>query len=137
MTPAAIPSSITADFIRTLQDKRAALKACAMFSGKPLKVIAYELGIDQGHLSKMLNSHDDPRHFPHEKENLLMDVCGNEIPLLWALLARGYQPPAEVEQLHRVNAQLQAENGQLREKVEELQREQRMTVNIFKNLEVA
>lgn len=128
---------ITIELIRDLPDKRAALRACVLFSGKPLKQIAYEIGVnDPGHLSKMLNPHADPRHFPQEKENLLMDVCGNEVPLLWSLLKRGYEPPATLEQLRAENARLQQENARLQGELEQLRREQRTVANIFKTIEV-
>lgn len=130
-------SPVSIDLIKELPDKRAALRTCALYSGKQLKQIAYEVGIkDPGHLSKMLNFHPDPRHFPPEKENLFMDVCGNEIPLLWSLLTRGYEPPATVDQLRMELLELREKNARLAAEVERLQRDQRQVVNIFKNLEV-
>lgn len=130
-------SSINIELVRELPDKRAALRTCALFSGKKLKQIAYEVGInDAGHLSKMLNVHADPRHFPPEKELIFMDVCGNEIPLLWTLLARGYEPPSAVRELHEQNAHLRAQIVRLQEEIGGFRSEQRQTINIFKNLEV-
>jgi hypothetical protein len=128
---------ISMELITHLPDKRAALRACALYSGKQLKAIAYEVGInDPGHLSKMLNVHADPRHFPPEKENLFMDVCGNEIPLLWSLMSRGYSPPSALQELHAKNMQLQAEVDRLQAECARLRMEQGSMVNIFKNIEV-
>ena len=131
-------SPVSIELVRELPDKRAALRACALYSGKKLKEIAYEIGVnDPGHLSKMLNVHADPRHFPPEKENIFMDVCGNEIPLLWALMARGYSPPSAVQDYRDQNALLQAQVATLQAEVLRLQSEQRQVVqNIFKNFEV-
>jgi hypothetical protein len=128
---------VNIELVRELPDKRAALRACVLYSGKALKEVAFEIGVkDPGHLSKMLNAHEDPRHFPPEKENILMDVCGNEIPLLWALIARGYPPPAHLEQLQAENAQLREKCARLQGELERMRQDQRQTFNIFKNLEV-
>lgn len=120
-------TEVSDQLISELPDKRAALKACVMFSGKPLKAIAYELGIAPDHLSKMLTPSPDPRHFPQEKENLLMDICGNEIPLRWALLKRGYASPRSVSALEK-------ENQRLRKELEEAKTDRRFVMNIFKSL---
>lgn len=130
-------SSVSVDLVRELPDKRAALRACVLYSGKALKEVAFEIGVnDPGHLSKMLNVQTDPRHFPPEKENILMDVCGNEIPLLWSLITRGYQPPAEVAGLQLENAQLREQINQLRADLDRCRQESRQTFNIFKNVEL-
>lgn len=120
-------SRVSDELIAELPDLRAALRACQMFSGKQLKAVAFEVGIEASHLSKMLNQTDDPRHFPPEKINLYMDVCGNEIPLRWQILKRGYPLAhagelSELERLRRENAELRAEA--------------RTIVNVFKTLEV-
>lgn len=131
MTPVSI------ELVRELPDKRAALRACVLYSGKALKEVAFMIGVnDPGHLSKMLNLHADPRHFPPEKENILMDVCGNEIPLLWSLIARGYPPPSALQDLRELNAQLQLQVEQLKAELAAVRSEQKQTINIFKNLEV-
>lgn len=132
-----IVTPVNIDLVRELPDKRAALRACVLYSGKALKEIAFEIGVnDPGHLSKMLNVHADPRHFPPEKENILMDVCGNEIPLLWSLVARGYPPPSELQDLRTLNSQLQQQVAQLQAELDSMRSEQRLTFNIFKNVEV-
>ena len=130
-------SPVNIELVRELPDKRAALRACVLYSGKQLKRVAYEIGVnDPGHLSKMLNVHADPRHFPPEKENLLMDVCGNEIPLLWSLVARGYPPPSALQDLIAENSRLKERLAGLQSELERMRAEQRQTINIFKNLEV-
>lgn len=120
-------TEVSDDLILQLSDKRAALRACVMFSGKPLKAVAFELGISADHLSKMLNPSPDPRHFPQEKENLLMDVCGNEIPLRWALLKRGYASPRSV-------SALVAENERLRLELAQAKTDRKFVMNVFKSL---
>ena len=120
-------TEVSDQLISELPDKRAALRACVMFSGKPLKTVAYELGIQADHLSKMLNPSHDPRHFPQEKENLLMDICGNEIPLRWALLKRGYASPRAV-------AALELENKRLKDELEQAKTDRKFVMNVFKSI---
>jgi hypothetical protein len=122
-------NEISEELIRSLPDKRAALRTCVLYSGKPLKTVAYELGIKPDHLSKMLNPADDPRHFPQEKEDLLMDVCGNEIPLIWANMRRGHPTRRQV-------AELEAEIVRLQVEIVKQGGEHRHVLNIFKQLEV-
>ncbi|MHC1696868.1 MAG: hypothetical protein AB9919_02140 [Geobacteraceae bacterium] len=120
-------SEISNEIITELPDKRAALRATILFSGKQLKAIAYEIGIEQSHLSKMINPSDDPRHYPQEKENLLMDVCGNEILLRWVLLSRGYPDL-------RLVLDLEAENARLRAELETVRNDRRVIMNVFKGV---
>lgn len=127
---------MTDEAIKGLPDKQAALRTCALLSGKKLKTIAYEIEIEASHLSKMLNPSDDPRHFPPNKENELMTLCGNEIPLAWAMLSRGYPSPRTAAELVRENAQLRARVDELVREVTALRGEQRLVMNVFKNMEV-
>ena len=120
-------NEISNAIITDLPDKRAALRATIMFSGRQLKAVAYDLGIEQSHLSKMINPSDDPRHFPQEKENLLMDICGNEVLLRWALLSRGYPDL-------RLVLALEAENARLREELETVKNDRRVIMNVFKEV---
>ena len=127
MTPA--PNEIRDELIRDLPDLRAAIRACILFSGQPLKGVAFALGIEVSHLSKMINPSDDPRHFPPNKIDELMTCCGNEIPLRWQLLRRGYASPRQVGELERELTALRLDNEQLR-------REAKVVFNVFKSVEV-
>jgi hypothetical protein len=51
------------------------------------KEIYGALGIDAGHWSRI---HRGEAHFPIDKLSALMDLCGNEAPLLWLTHNRGY-----------------------------------------------
>lgn len=127
---------MTDEVVKALPDKQSALRMCALLSGKKLKTLAYELEIEASHLSKMLNPSDDPRHFPPNKENILMDLCGNELPLAWAMLSRGYPSPRTTAELVRENAALRARVDELVREVADLRGEQRLVMNVFKALEV-
>lgn len=68
----------------------AAIKLCISAAGFECDKVVYgELDIDAGHWSRILRGE---AHFPTEKLSLLMDLCGNDAPLMWLLAARGYDP---------------------------------------------
>jgi hypothetical protein len=123
-------TELSDDAIRELPDKRAALRATITFAGKSHEAIAFEIGLDPSALSKMLKNTVDPqalRHFPQEKENLLMDVCGNEILLRWMNLSRGYPTPRQVHHLEE-------ENARLRQELEEVKADRTLIMNVFKQV---
>ena len=91
-----------------------AIQQCKLLGGfdddKPL---CAKLGIDDGQWSRIMNINSTNRaHFPHEKYELLFDVCGNEVPLFWLAYRRGYelrQKETELEkQLHERDARIKA-----------------------------
>lgn len=77
------------------------------------KYVAKKLGIDPGHFSRMMVGE---AHFPTNKIDQLMQVCGNLAPLQW--LARSmhqcvYEDPQKMElaTLERRREQLLAQQG--------------------------
>lgn len=119
--------TINDEFIKVIPDKRAALAACVKLSGLPPKAVAGALHIDYSHFTKMLSAAggDSLRHFPQDKENDLMDICRNEVPLSWQLIKRGYPST------HVITCML-AELAALRDEVERLRADQRSVTNVFK-----
>jgi hypothetical protein len=66
-----------------------AIKLCISLGGfESEKVVYGDLGIDAGHWSRI---HRGEAHFPVDKLTQLMDLCGNEAPLIWLTNARGYE----------------------------------------------
>lgn len=66
----------------------AAIKLCISLAGfEADKQVYRPLGIDAGHWTRILRGE---AHFPVDKLGDLMDLCGNEVPLLWLVHARGY-----------------------------------------------
>ncbi len=109
------------------KDLRAAIRLCIETSGIAPKEIAFSLNMDSGHLSRMINSSDDPRHFPPERLGDLMNICGNEIPLRWLAQSRGYG-------LYRLKTELELENENLRKELAEKNREHEIIMKVFKEL---
>lgn len=68
----------------------AAIKLCISLGGfEADKQVYGALDIDAGHWSRI---HRGEAHFPVDKLPALMDLCGNEAPLIWLTHARGYDP---------------------------------------------
>lgn len=65
-----------------------AVVLCVQVSGLDDKEVYLTLGIDAGHWSRIMKG---DAHFPLNKLNDLMDLCGNEAPLLWLAYSRNYE----------------------------------------------
>ncbi len=61
---------------------------CVQLSGLDDKEVYLTLGIDAGHWSRIMKG---DAHFPVDKIDELMTLCGNEAPLQWLSHRRGYQ----------------------------------------------
>jgi hypothetical protein len=66
----------------------ASIVLCVQLSGLEDKEIYLTLGIDAGHWSRIMKG---DAHFPVDKLDELMTLCGNEAPLQWLSNKRGYQ----------------------------------------------
>lgn len=64
-----------------------AIALCVQLSGLEEKEIYMVLGIDAGHWTRIMKG---DAHFPVNKLNDLMDLCGNEAPIFWMAHSRGY-----------------------------------------------
>lgn len=64
-----------------------AIALCVQVSGLDDKEVYLTLGIDAGHWTRIMKG---DAHFPVNKLSDLMDLCGNESPLLWLSHVRGY-----------------------------------------------
>lgn len=89
----------------------AAIKLCADLAPVDDKVICRELDMDPAQWSRVKSGQ---AHFPADKYNDLMDICGNEVPLRWLAQSRGYglvrlksHVEAELETERQKNAELQ------------------------------
>lgn len=68
----------------------AAIKLCVSVAGfESDKQVYSALGIDASHWTRILRG---DAHFPVDKLTELMDLCGNEAPLIWLTHNRGYDP---------------------------------------------
>ena len=89
----------------------AAVALCVSVTGMDDKEVYVPLGIDAGHWSRMMKG---DANFPMDKLGPLMDLCGNEAPLIWLAHHRGYElRPLESETQRQLREEREA-----REKVE-------------------
>ncbi len=65
----------------------AAIVLCITASGLDRKQVYGALGIDAATFSRIESGQ---AHFPPNKLSNLMDLCGNEAPLIWLCESRGY-----------------------------------------------
>lgn len=66
-----------------------AISLCAAKSGLRDKIIAADVEIQEAVWSRYKTGQNNPSL---EQLDKLMDRCGNEAPLIWLLLRRGYDP---------------------------------------------
>lgn len=93
-----------------------ALSLCANKSGLQDKIIAADVGVDNAVWSRFKSGQNAPSG---EQLDKLMTRCGNEAPLFWMLLKRGYDPRS----LRRIESDVERENRELRERLSEIENE--------------
>lgn len=85
-----------------------AIHICVQVGKLPHYAIAQRLGIDKGHWARMMQGQ---AHFPTNKIEQLMQVCGNYAPLQWMARECGFQVYRDPKELRA--AQLKAELASL------------------------
>lgn len=87
---ARVPQHVDPDLVLAQPTFLGAIKLCVSLGGfDGDKEVYADLGIDAGHWSRITRGE---AHFPVDKLSALMDLCGNEAPLIWLAHARGYDP---------------------------------------------
>lgn len=97
----------------------AAVALCISLSGLDDKEIYIPLDIDPGHWTRIKKGE---AHFPLDKLNLLMELCGNQAPLLWLAHSNGYGLVLLKSELERRLDEMQIALQKARER-EELMRD--------------
>jgi hypothetical protein len=99
-------------------------------SGLQDKTIAIEIGVDPAILSK---AQTGGARLSEQHMDSLMDACGSEAWLQYWNLKRGYNPRS----LRRMESDLERENRQLRERLEDIERERAVELRLYSKLGVA
>lgn len=103
---------VTLEVILAQTTFRQAINLCVQISGKDPKEIFMPLGIDKGTWSKIVDGH--PLFALHtSKLEQLMDIAGNEIPLIWLNYRRGYKPVPLLNAQEKRIADLEARNAEM------------------------
>ena len=103
--------SVSMSVIERQPTLSAAVKLCIQASGLSHDQVRNELEIDAGQFSRILSG---GAHFPNDKLCLLMDICGNEVPLIWLAHYRGYR-------LERLQSKVEAGLARERDRTAELE----------------
>lgn len=114
-----IPAQPNLEEISRKQSLGAAIELCAELAGHSLdKTLQQELGVDKAQFSRW---HAGTEGIIWPKFEKLMDVCGNDVPILWMLYQRGFdlnsvrRRESETEhQLRLANELLDAERMKVR-----------------------
>ena len=83
----ALPVPVQPAEIERKQSLGASIAFCVEASGLPLKAVQADGGFDKGQFSRW-ESGSEGVCWP--KLERLMDVCGNDVPVLWQFHQRGY-----------------------------------------------
>lgn len=103
----------------------AAIRLCVQCGGFTYEKELYmPLGIDPGNWSRIMRG---DANFPLEKLDHLMELCGNEIPLLWWAARRGYDLTPKRSALERQLQEALDRNRELEKKIETITEFQRAT----------
>lgn len=101
---AVVAQDVSLEVILRRRDFLGAINLCIDASGLEDKELYLALGIDAGHWSNIRKG-KPAAHFPTNKLGQLMDLCGNEIPLIWFAHSRGkgvHMLETEAERLYRL-----------------------------------
>lgn len=116
MTQLSIPVTVRPEDLMRKKTLGKALEFCAELAGFELdKELQRELKADKAQFSRWLSGEEGIKW---EKFTALMDVCGNDAPLLWMLHNRGY----DLHSVRRKETEVERENRLLREEVAALRR---------------
>lgn len=88
MSRRATKSTVDQAVIAAQSSMTSAINLCISISGLDDKEVCRTLSIDAGHWSRIRKGE---AHFPIDKLDDLINLCGNEIPLQWWALKRGYE----------------------------------------------
>lgn len=121
------PVDVDLDEIRRQSSWATVLSLCATKSGLQDKLIAADVGVDGSVWSRFKSGQNNPSG---EQLIRLMDRCGNEAPLLWLLLRRGYDPRS----LRRIESDVERENRLLREEIATLQSEREIEMRTVQKM---
>jgi len=94
-----------------------AVRLCIQVSGLDEKQVCMTLDIDAGHWSRIMKGE---AHFPLNKLETLMDLCANDIPLIWQANRRGFELKPLKSTIEQQMEALKNENDTLRAEIETL-----------------
>ena len=123
------PSEITAQEVSRETTLGGAMSLCAKAAGLAPKEVQDQLKTDKAQFSRWT---DDKEGIVWSKLAALMDLCGNDAPLLWMLNARGY----DLNSLRKQETELQQKLRMAEERIKTMEHEREVERNLFRSLRV-
>lgn len=124
-TQIAIPVEIRPEEIAREKTLGGAIDLCAKLAGFALdKELQQELGVDKAQFSRWQSGTEG---IVWPKFDRLMDVCGNDAPLLWMLHQRGY----DVSSVRKRESVTQRELREAREEIEMMKRDREIELRLL------
>lgn len=88
LAPRVEPVTVPIETVMKRRDFLSAINLCIEVSGLDDKEIYLALGVDPAQWSRIRKG---DAHFPPNKLCALMQICGNQVPLIWLARAHGYE----------------------------------------------
>lgn len=130
MNQLGFPSDVTSQEVAREQSLGGAISLCAKAAGLAPKEVQDALRADRAQFSRWT---DDKEGITWSKLAALMDLCGNDAPLLWMLHARGY----DLASLRRRETELEQKLRIAEETLARERAEREVERRLFRELRVA
>jgi hypothetical protein len=108
MTQLAFPADVSATEIARKATLGGAIDLCLQVGGLEPKQVQADLKLDKAQYSRWTSGQEG---IIYPKLSAVMDLAGNDVPLLWMLHDRGY----DLGSVHKRENELQRDNRRLRE----------------------
>lgn len=126
-----IPSEVSPKEVAREQSLGGAIDLCAKAGGYALdKTLQLQLGVDKAQFSRWQSGQEG---IVWPKLERLMDVCGNDAPLLWMLHRRGY----DLTSLRRRETETEKRLREAEERIRQLEHEREVTIRVLRDVRVA
>lgn len=123
-----IPTRISASEIAREQSLGGAIELCAKAAGFTLdKGLQQELGVDKAQFSRWQSGAEG---IVWPKLRRLMDICGNDAPVMWMLHQLGY----DLHALRKRESETERELRVARERIVELENERAVTMRVLREI---
>ena len=127
MNQLGFPSSVTIQEIARKKSLGDAIGLCIEAAGLEPKQVTDKLKMDKAQWSRW-QSGQEGVIWP--KLESVMDLCGNDAPLLWMNMARGY----DLSSLRRCETELERKLREANEKIAQMEHDHEVERRLFKNL---
>lgn len=115
MSQMAIPVDVSPTEVLRKQTFGAAIDLCLEVAGLEPKQVQHALHLDKAQYSRWVSGNEG---IIWPKLQSVMDLCGNDVPVLWQMARRGY----DLHSVRRVESEVERQNRQLREENAALRR---------------